>query len=317
MKRIVSIAAALLLCAGIFSLPITRAQNPHFTTIDFPGAALTIANDVNENGDIVGIYRTPTSASPVRGFLLRDGVFATIHKPGAAATFAFGINNAGDIVGQYNQGGVVRGFLLRAGSTQFETIEYPGAASTDAWGIDDQGQITGGFVIQGIRRAYVWKDGVFTRVLEAPFSNHPIRAWTHGVNSRGEVVGCYWRNDAGVITMHSLRVTPEGDYLTENAPDSMGMSMHWRITESSLVVGHYEDMDGVTRGYLLKNGEYEAIDFPGAIYTEARGIAERQQFNRAGRPLGARQLLIVGPYIDSNGATHGYLFTRRIGVGHV
>lgn len=322
MKRIVSIAAALLLCASIFSLPTTRAQNPRFTTIDFPGAAFTVANEVNENGDIVGVYRMATSTgglSQPRGFLLNNGQFTTVHKSGAAFTRAYGINNAGDIVGDYSLGGVLYGFLLRAGSTEFQTIQYTDGAfastNTDAWGIDDQGQITGGFVRQGIRRAYVWHDGVFTRVLEAPFSNHSIRAYTHGVNSRGEVVGCYWRNDDGEITMHSLRVTPEGDYLTENFPDSMGMSMHWRITESSLIVGHYDDMDGVGHGYLYKNGEYEAIDFPDAIRTEAHGVAERQLFNRAGQPLGARQLLIVGPYVDSNGVTHGYLFTRQIGVG--
>ena len=76
--------------------------------------------------------------------------------------------------------------------------------------------------------------------------------------------------------MHSLRVTADGTYLTEDFPGSM-MSMHWRISESSIIVGHYIDMDGVN--------------------------------------LGTRQLLIVGPYDDSNGKRHGFLFTRRVGVG--
>lgn len=57
MKRIILIVAAILLCASIFSWSTTFAQNPHFTTIDVPGAAVTIAQEVNENGEVVGVYR--------------------------------------------------------------------------------------------------------------------------------------------------------------------------------------------------------------------------------------------------------------------
>ena len=45
------------------------------------------------------------------------------------------------------------------------------------------------------------------------------------------------------------------------------------------------------------------------------GIAEIEQFNRNGNPLGVRRLLVVGPYDDSNGVRHGFLFTRNVGVG--
>lgn len=326
MKRIILIVATILLCASIFSWSATIAQNPHFTTIDFPGAALTTAQEVNENGDIVGFYRkqnpvTGTLMSP-RGFLLSNGKFSTIDFPLAARTRAYGINNAGDIVGDYLLAGVNYGFLLRAGSNEFQTIQYSNgnfeSVFLDAWGIDDQGNVTGGFDdSNGTTKAFVWRDGAFTRILEAPFDN-TAATYTHGLNAQGEIVGCYWLEFAFDPrgTMHSLRVTPDGNYLTENFPASMGMSMHWRITDSSAIVGHYVDMaDGVTRGYLYRNGDYEAIEFPGAVRTEAHGIAERQLFNGAGQILGARQLLIVGPYVDSSGVTHGYLFTRLIGVG--
>jgi len=93
------------------------------------------------------------------------------------------------------------------------------------------------------------------------------------------------------------------------------MSMHWRISDSSIIVGHYVDMDNVNHGYLYKDGDYETIDFPGSTFTQTHGIAEIEQFNRNGHPLGTRQLLIVGPYDDSNGVRHGFLFTRRVGVG--
>jgi hypothetical protein len=157
-------------------------------------------------------------------------------------------------------------------------------------------------------KAYIWRDGAFTRIVQKPST---VVTYTHGLNARGEIVGCYFPDPNN---MHSLRVTADGDFLTEDFPGSM-MSMHWRISESSIIVGHYLDMDGVNHGYLYKDGEYESIDYPGAIFTQTHGIAEIEEFNRHGNPLGTRQLLIVGPYDDSNGVRHGFLFTRRVGVG--
>jgi uncharacterized membrane protein len=318
MKRTVPKAAALFLVAVLTYVTKAEADNPHFTTIDFPGAGLTVANEVNENGEIVGFYRLalpspPGALGPIRGFLLSNGQFTTIHVPGAARTRAFGINNAGDIVGDYFLSGVNYGFLLKAGSNQFQTIRYTNtnfaAAFTDSWGIDEQGNVTGGFNnVDGNMRAYVWRDGAFTKILEVPSS---LVTYTHGLNAKGEIVGCYFPDPA---SMHSLRVTADGTYLTEDFPGSM-MSMHWRISESSIIVGHYIDMDGVNHGYLYKDGDYETIDFPGSTFTQTHGIAEIEQFNRNGDPLGTRQLLIVGPYDDSNGKRHGFLFTRRVGVG--
>jgi len=308
-KKAISILAALFLVAMLTYVPTAKADDPHFTTIDYPGAGLTVANGVNENGQIVGFYRMalPSGLGPFRGFLLSDGQFTTIHVQGATRSHAYGINNAGDIVGDYVLNGVTYGFLLRAGTTQPQTIQYPGATFTDSWGIDDQERVTGGFNdAQNNTRAYVWQNGTFTILQESA----TVSTYTHGLNARGEVVGCHFPDG----NMHSLRVTATGDYLTEDFPGSM-MSMHWRITESSIIVGHYVDMDGLNHGYLYKDGEYESIDYPGSIFTQTRGIAEIEEFNRRGNPLGTRQLLIVGPYDDSNRVRHGFLFTRRVGVG--
>jgi len=148
MKRTVPKAAALFLVAVLTYVTKAEADNPHFTTIDFPGAGLFVANEVNENGEIVGFYRLalpspPGALGPIRGFLLSNGQFTTIHVPGAARTRAFGINNAGDIVGDYFLSGVNYGFLLKAGSNQFQTIRYTNtnfaAAFTDSGGLTNRG----------------------------------------------------------------------------------------------------------------------------------------------------------------------------------
>jgi uncharacterized membrane protein len=77
----------------------------------FPESQLTQAWDINQAGDIVGIYQ---SAGLDRGFLLRaGGGWVSIEVPGSSATRAFGINPAGDIVGSFVSDGVTRGFVAR------------------------------------------------------------------------------------------------------------------------------------------------------------------------------------------------------------
>jgi hypothetical protein len=87
------LVTTLFFIAGFMLVPEVQAENPHFTTIDFPGAGFTNANAVNDSGDIVGVYRTRTATGALaapRGFLLRNGQFSTISVPGAGRTRAFG-----------------------------------------------------------------------------------------------------------------------------------------------------------------------------------------------------------------------------------
>jgi hypothetical protein len=71
-----------------------------------PGAVGTNPYDLNDRGQVVGIYSTtspnPAAAGDARGFL-RDarGRYTTIQVPGATQTQARGINNLGQVVGDY------------------------------------------------------------------------------------------------------------------------------------------------------------------------------------------------------------------------
>src|SRR5258708_39934470 len=56
-------------------------QGPTFSTIDFPGAATTLAWGINTRGDIVGGYLNADKSD--HGFLLNGGQYSTIDFPGA------------------------------------------------------------------------------------------------------------------------------------------------------------------------------------------------------------------------------------------
>jgi hypothetical protein len=308
----------LILIVACMAASNAYAKNPHFTSIDYPGSGFSFANDVNENGDIVGVYRMPNGSGGLlapRGYLLSGGTFTSISCAGASRTRAFGINDAGDIVGDMVVAGVNYGFLRPAGNSTCSPIQYTDGSFTtsytDAWDINNAGDITGEFNLpDGTTRSYVWNNGSFIRTLEADFPNTVV-TWTHGINDNGELVGCYWLSDN---SMHSLRVLADGTYGSEDYPGSM-MSMHYRLSTSSVAVGWYTDVANLTHAYLTKKGEYESFDFPDATRTEARGIVESSGPDSYMGLFGAKQLLIVGSYIDAVGKTHGFLFNRKIGIG--
>ena len=57
--------------------------------------------------------------------------------------------------------------------------------------------------------------------------------------------------------------------------------------------GHYEDSDGLFHGVVLRNGELEQYDFPGAVETELWGISDA---------TGA----LTGNFIDASGVRRGF-----------
>jgi uncharacterized membrane protein len=109
-----------------------------FRTIDVPGAIGTIAFDVNDRGEVVGIYADPKAGDPkgtTHGFRLRKGVFSTIDPPGAVdiegtpgfqATAPLGINTRGQVVGQYADARGPHAYLLDKG--RYTTIDPRGCA---------------------------------------------------------------------------------------------------------------------------------------------------------------------------------------------
>jgi uncharacterized membrane protein len=120
-------------------------------TVDVRGAIGTIALDVNDRGEVVGIYADPKDGDPkgtTHGFRLRKGAVTTIDPPGAVdiegtpgfrSTAPLGINNRGQVVGQYADARGLHAYLLDDGV--YRTIDPPAGPGTTATDINDRGQI--------------------------------------------------------------------------------------------------------------------------------------------------------------------------------
>ena len=91
-------------------------EKDKFVLFDVPGSLYTQAWDVNNSGDIVGMYGDGDVVADAhlraRGFLKSNDTYQSIVYPGAVDTRAFGINPARDIVGSYvSKDGHTHGFV--------------------------------------------------------------------------------------------------------------------------------------------------------------------------------------------------------------
>ena len=67
--------------------------------IDVPGALFTVAEGINNSGDIVGLYRGMDFT--LHGFVLSKAGYAIVDVPGSSGTQVNSINAKGEIVGVY------------------------------------------------------------------------------------------------------------------------------------------------------------------------------------------------------------------------
>lgn len=79
--------------------------------VPFPGGSATQPNDINELGQVVGLYNDADGLN--HGFLKVGESFLSIEFPGAATTTAWGINARGQIVGTHydSLGAPARGYI--------------------------------------------------------------------------------------------------------------------------------------------------------------------------------------------------------------
>jgi len=290
-------AFALVILAG--PAPAVASEKT-FTTIDFPGADSSMAVGINARGDIVGVYGV---VGMNHGFLLSRGEFTAIDFPDVTFTRADGINRDGDIVGAYRLGGTTgcsvsvsppcRGYRLSGG--EFTMIDGPDAIGTLAVGINARGDIVGSFTAdQVVAHGYLLSGGEFTTI---DFPDATVNI-ANGINRRGNIVGWYTAADD---TTHGYLLSG-GAFTPIDFPGAT-FTRADGINRRGDIVGWYRTV-GTTQcpvtsldchGFLLSEGEFTSIDFPGATLTTSSGINARGD--------------IVGRYVGADGRQHGYLLS--------
>ena len=286
------IARKFLFC--LISSSVLSAADYRFVSIDFPNSIATTAGSINARGDISGLYFDTNGVG--HGFRLSKGVFSTINFPDSSFTSARAMNARGDIAGRiHDANGNDHGFLLHDG--HFSTIDYPGATATVGRGINNAGDVTGNHVDSaGTESGFILKDGTFYNV-RVPHSLS-TDVWMAEDNGRVMVGDAVMQFDGA---LHGYIRTQSGDFQLIDFP---GLSVpctgpRW-INERSDIVGSYARLNNSDdcfsgpplHGFLLRQGKYVAIDFPGSTSTSVLAI------NDDGT--------IVGGYSDKQGVDHGF-----------
>jgi probable HAF family extracellular repeat protein len=274
---------------------VAGAQNLAFTTIDFPGATLTNAQGINDQGEIVGFYTD--SAGRTHGFLQRGGNIRSIDFPRADATQALGIGPTGDIVGTYQRPGEagpiagaipIHGFLMtRRGG--FFKVDYPGHKYTIAQRILPDGTILGCYHDDD-RMMSMFGMAVSRRGFEQ--IAEPMSMHNGGTPDGQMIVGLY--TDM-VDNRPKAYIIRRGSFSPLEFPGATQTSA-WDVNPTGLVVGVYRDAAGIFHGFQYDGQTFGRVDVPGATATRVFGV------NGHGD--------MVGAFVDASGRTHGFVAQR-------
>jgi uncharacterized membrane protein len=274
-------------------LPATEYR---FVSISVPRSVSTEAYAINARGDIVGSYVTPDEVR--HGFLLRGGMFTTIEFPGALETGgARGINARGDITGNYTgEDELAHAFLLRDG--QFTELKYPGSTEMIVEKINNAGDVVGFVVNERREGGFLFKDGIYQPV-DVPGA---VSELVRGSQDNGRVlVGhAVMASDGG--TRGFVKRGPREFELIEYPGLEVPCTGARSINQRGDIVGGFAVIEqgaicyppfDESHGYLLRDGQFTMIDFPGAPVSDAFSI------NDDG--------VIVGRYTDTRGRTGGFM----------
>lgn len=227
--------------------------------------------------------------------------YKQVDYPGAVLTeIVGGPNLEGTSVGVYNltTGGANRGFSVTANG-HFTPFDVPGATSTTPNYINLQGVIVGSYTDSaGTSHGFVLNHGSYTTV------NYPGEPGTvlSSVNDLGDFSGFYCSDAAcdASATFHSFVLSRRGDFTTFDPPGATGSETS-TLSLVGAVVGNYDTLSEPTcsttcQGYLLLNGHYTTIAYPGSSFTFAGG--------------GNIWNTVAGIYVDSAGNGHGFTWSN-------
>jgi uncharacterized membrane protein len=257
-----------------------------FTSFDVRGAVLTNAYDITNKGQVVGQYYDADDGEQ-HGFS-RDkrGRITTVDFPGVDGSLneSIGANDRREIVGGYGNYDPVAGELhgyVRDRTGRFTTNDFPGALVSSNFKNNNRGQVVGAYSVENrivpMRqfRAYLYDHGRYTRI-DSPGAAYTLAT---DVNDRGQVIGAALNRErtAGFSFLRDA----DGTYTRLPDPPGSLQTIALGINNKGQIVGAFavdppNDRPQIN-GFLLDDGKFTVIDFPGAKGTQIWSINDSGQ----------------------------------------
>ena len=279
-----------LVVAGFLTFPsLQTLAAPPITfevlvTFDYPGAFTTVANAINDRGDVGGWFAFSHHVGP-RGFVrFTNGQFSVpVRVPGSefGSTYLEGLNKTGTACGYYSGDSADPGFLYS--DRTFTTISVGGAIFTYLESVNDAGDYCGNTILPDA--AFVNIGGT-TTTFNVPGADG---TGAYGINNLDQVVGVYSTGSDNF----SYRRDADGTFEYPFAVPGMPTALRG-INDRGWMVGSVEESGVITHGVLFNSrGAFVLYDYPGAIWTYFTDI------NNGG--------FICGTYGDNTGAAHAFI----------
>jgi hypothetical protein len=253
-------------------------------TADAPANITVDLNGFTIRGD--GTGSAVRAQTALDGFTVRNGTIKN---------FDIGLSLFGDTF-------VLDEMRLIRNTLQYcSVIDYPGASDTAIAAINSNGDFAGEYITNGGVHGFVNVANEFTAI-DYPNGTNTI---VYALNSVGDMVGQYKVPDT---TAHGFKLSGEAFESIDfpGAPNTRPRG----VDDVNTISGDYCDITSLTtcnfsamtrghrHGFQVKDGVFQAIDVPNAVYTETWGHS-----------LGTGQTL--GRYRDADGHSHLYLLDQR------
>jgi len=277
------------------AVPSARARGIHTVNIAPPGAQESIALDINNHGDAIGVWG---DAPLGQGFLYSGGSTATIHPPGWDLSIPMRIDEDGRIVGYGEEGGVRKGFLYSGGV--YTTLLPPGYTSAEARAVGPGGVAGGWGTVGASRVGFIYSSGIYVPVVPPGYTQSKV----NDIGATGAIVGSA---DTGGDSQAFLF---DGTYHFPSPPG-------WTDTEavlindSGVVLGTGTDGVGLPKCYLAQGGAYTEIVPPSTIVSICGGLNDRGDVTGFGISISGSYIVFI--YRDGEYHILDTLFTSILG----
>lgn len=305
----------LLLALLLLTLSSTSFAQFSYAPVNVPGAVETDARGINNNGEIVGFYKTASCTDAdftvpnctVKGFKFVNGTFVKLMVPNSVSTAILGVNDLGDLVGFYKKSdGSHHGFIWFH-TNVVKTIDYPhppSATNTIPFGINKAGTVVGGlWSIQSSNTGtfpaggWVWVNGTFSNMNPTqPNAAGPCCWSVNGIANSGVIAGQVFQADNFQAW---FKQGTDEDFFLDQGGDTFG----YGVNSNADIVGFAPQHGGFFAPHIEANeGTSDSTETAPTFKTVAFPNA------KSTRPFGVNNLkAVVGSYIDSSGKVHGFM----------